>query len=100
MKEAPGRMTTILQVELGPRHSPSHLACYDLGPEHQRCVRLPTPGSWSVPRKGTFLSSVPSAHAHTHTHTHTVRCERCEPAQLRSQWPALQWPPQAACGTC
>lgn len=69
MKEALGLMTNILEVELGAQNSPSHHACYDLGSEHKRCIRLPTPGSWSVPRKGMFLSSVPSTHTHTHTYT-------------------------------
>ena len=66
MKEILGLMTNIFAVELGPQHSPSHLACYDLGSEHKRYVRLPTPGSWFLPRKGMVLSSVPSTHRHTH----------------------------------
>ena len=73
MKETLALMTYILVVELGPQHSPSHLACYGLGSEHQRCDRLPNHGSWFLPRKGMFLSAVPSPHrqAHKHTHSHT-----------------------------
>ena len=71
MKDTPALMTYILEVELDPQHSPSHLACYDLASEHQRCVRLPNRGSWFLPRKGMFLSSVPSPHTHTQAHTNT-----------------------------
>ena len=75
MKEILLLMTYILEVELGPQHSPSHLAYYDLVSEHQRCVRLTNRDTWFLPRKGMFLSSVPSTHTpihrHTLTYTHT-----------------------------
>ena len=71
MKGTLALMAYILEVELSPQHSPSHLAYYDLVSEHQRCVRLTNRGTWFLPRKGMFLSSVPSSHTQTHTHTYT-----------------------------
>ena len=65
-----GLMTNIYEFELGP---PSHLAFSDLGSEYKRCVRLPTPGSCYLPRRGMFLSSVLAKHENILTDTYTHR---------------------------